>query len=665
MAKLKITEKQARLLENLNKNRRIKITEKQLQKILESEKLGEGIDIPQITKGITQVSPSDGVKFKNAVNKEPIIKNVIHEELWEEFVNELYGINESTEKKYDKLIKLMEVSGYVENKKLSKTAFNNDKDLAKNVILGGLNKLNETGSPYIAMEEMEKTYDELLQSFRDQLSPKPRYKFTQGQKDGAIKAAREKEMERRRTSGEIKEIDGQEDEPIEMDEVDTITMEVPLFLRALEYSREDAETDLTLHDITQKAIELNKQYPVLNMDNYYDIFGGDENTGYENQPTDNTNSMMTEDESFNNIVGLDILNYEPFSSLPNTRSEMGDYRNRVELRLPSLETADADITIFSKDDLTGYESQGPKMVHKYGGYISNFKDKFAEEPVFIELNQKGARIGNDVYLKWKEQNYDAKASFLSGERNSDRSYGLDELETNHTPSISESDLGAEYTHFAIFKDSGKIVDGWDYSSLYDEYSRTYDKSSIAEYTKMDLMDNFPDHKPSEFKVVTKRYLEKNGVDTSDTNNWYKIGMGEVTSMGGGAPGSGVFSGPGGFPVGKLSSTEGKIYEALNDFKKKVDQETEEESEETVDEATTTTTVGSMQYATPGFTSSEFFGNNKKKGKGIVNKGITHKKPTIPGGKFVEFDDCTKLNNNKKAQEGKCSVGAVDNVVKLK
>lgn len=32
---------------------------------------------------------------------------------------------------------------------------------------------------------------------------------------------------------------------------------------------------------------------------------------------------------------------------------------------------------------------------------------------------------------------------------------------------------------------------------------------------------------------------------------------------------------------------------------------------------------------------------------------------------VEFDDCTKLNNNKEAQNGGCSVGAVDNVVKIK
>lgn len=36
-----------------------------------------------------------------------------------------------------------------------------------------------------------------------------------------------------------------------------------------------------------------------------------------------------------------------------------------------------------------------------------------------------------------------------------------------------------------------------------------------------------------------------------------------------------------------------------------------------------------------------------------------------GGKFVEFDDCVRPNNNTEAQEGGCSQGAVDNVVKLK
>lgn len=40
-----------------------------------------------------------------------------------------------------------------------------------------------------------------------------------------------------------------------------------------------------------------------------------------------------------------------------------------------------------------------------------------------------------------------------------------------------------------------------------------------------------------------------------------------------------------------------------------------------------------------------------------------KKTQYPGGEMVDLDSCTKLNNNKSAQNGKCSTGAVDGVVK--
>ena len=43
----------------------------------------------------------------------------------------------------------------------------------------------------------------------------------------------------------------------------------------------------------------------------------------------------------------------------------------------------------------------------------------------------------------------------------------------------------------------------------------------------------------------------------------------------------------------------------------------------------------------------------------------NKKTQYPKGQFVSFDPCTKLNNNKEAQKGKCSQGAVDKVVKLR
>lgn len=41
------------------------------------------------------------------------------------------------------------------------------------------------------------------------------------------------------------------------------------------------------------------------------------------------------------------------------------------------------------------------------------------------------------------------------------------------------------------------------------------------------------------------------------------------------------------------------------------------------------------------------------------------KPTYPGGGFVEFDDCVRFNNNKEAEQGGCSQGAADDVVKVK
>ena len=55
------------------------------------------------------------------------------------------------------------------------------------------------------------------------------------------------------------------------DAIDTITMDVPLFLRMLEYAREDAQQDVDLHDVTQRAIELNKAKPFLSMEDYNEI----------------------------------------------------------------------------------------------------------------------------------------------------------------------------------------------------------------------------------------------------------------------------------------------------------------------------------------------------------------------------------------------------------
>ena len=55
------------------------------------------------------------------------------------------------------------------------------------------------------------------------------------------------------------------------DAVDTISMDIPLFLRMLEYAKEDAQEDVDLHDVTQRATELSKTKPFLSMEDYNEI----------------------------------------------------------------------------------------------------------------------------------------------------------------------------------------------------------------------------------------------------------------------------------------------------------------------------------------------------------------------------------------------------------
>lgn len=57
---------------------------------------------------------------------------------------------------------------------------------------------------------------------------------------------------------------------------DVIHLDVPLFLRLLEYAREDAQKDVDLHFVTDNATRLSAEGQVLNMDHYNDIVKQDE-----------------------------------------------------------------------------------------------------------------------------------------------------------------------------------------------------------------------------------------------------------------------------------------------------------------------------------------------------------------------------------------------------
>jgi hypothetical protein len=52
---------------------------------------------------------------------------------------------------------------------------------------------------------------------------------------------------------------------------DSISLDVPLFIRMLEYAREDAKTDMDLHDVTENALKLSTTGKILTMTDYNKI----------------------------------------------------------------------------------------------------------------------------------------------------------------------------------------------------------------------------------------------------------------------------------------------------------------------------------------------------------------------------------------------------------
>lgn len=55
--------------------------------------------------------------------------------------------------------------------------------------------------------------------------------------------------------------------------LDKITVDVPLFIRLLEYAREDAKTDMALHDVAEKAVTLSTGGKTLTMSDYDELVG--------------------------------------------------------------------------------------------------------------------------------------------------------------------------------------------------------------------------------------------------------------------------------------------------------------------------------------------------------------------------------------------------------
>lgn len=99
-------------------------------------------------------------------------------------------------------------------------------------------------------------------------------------------------------------------------------------------------------------------------------------------------------ESNGGLVGMEIVNIPPFSSLPENR-KLVDWRNRGEAYLPSVDS-NGKTHILSKADIFGY--------------INEFMKKYGEEPRF-SLSNGSIQIINEPYVKFQKLFHNALTSF--------------------------------------------------------------------------------------------------------------------------------------------------------------------------------------------------------------------------------------------------------------
>jgi hypothetical protein len=122
------------------------------------------------------------------------------------------------------------------------------------------------------------------------------------------------------------------------------------------------------------------------------------------------------------------------------------------------------------------------------------------------------KTANDELKKYKETHPNKNFTIEKGIKKSFDE--LDEMcdDLNEQENM-ENEINPDYTHFAIDKETNKIVNGWEYDS-------DMDKESIAEYCKMDIIDM--DLEPKDIKINTTKFLKSKGIDPFNTDNWINL-----------------------------------------------------------------------------------------------------------------------------------------------
>ena len=107
-----------------------------------------------------------------------------------------------------------------------------------------------------------------------------------------------------------------------VDKIDKIIMDVPLFIRMLEYAKEDAKTDMDLHSATERAVKLSKTIGTLDMSKYDQIVGQKKIEATEQ-------TMASSSGSFAGALNTPIIK-KPITKIHNSKEPEMDMKEATD-----------------------------------------------------------------------------------------------------------------------------------------------------------------------------------------------------------------------------------------------------------------------------------------------------------------------------------------------
>jgi hypothetical protein len=162
------------------------------------------------------------------------------------------------------------------------------------------------------------------------------------------------------------------------DVIDIVTLDVPLFIRMLEYAKEEAADDMVLHDIATKTIALSKQRGILSMEDYDALIPA------ADQIDENLNDTAK-------AYWLQQLKQGKIDKLPDNPKEaffkqmMKDQMDHDKETLRRERGLEEDLDVGHQDDEPNMLKSDLYRIVKYGMELYQMMDKYDDMPGEVDF----------------------------------------------------------------------------------------------------------------------------------------------------------------------------------------------------------------------------------------------------------------------------------------